>query len=1025
MYLGYDEDFCCLIRKKMKKRNLLLVSLLIIFKISWVNAQVRQQGFEGTMADNWNYTPTPSSYNEAGGSDIWEISTSLSSISASTGSSFWGAQDLENPGSGGTQPHTLDFDAVNISALSNVNIAFKYYTIGYDGSDSLGYYIEYDNGTTWSNYVALDKNTNAWTTENISAPVNAQYVRIRFLFVQNGGSDYAAIDDIEITTIAPTPNISFDANFTSAIEGGDITLTIDVVNANASPISFDLTAVSGFGTASSSDYNTGNLGTLVIPANTNGKQTFTIATTQDNAAEADEYFAIRLSNAVNADISGNDVVTAYIKDDDKKAPKAANNLSLKYVGGYTTGDPSSNSAEIVAYDEASKRLFIANSVANSVDIVSFANPTSLSKVKSIDISSYGGINSIATYNGIVATAIENGTDKTQNGKIVFMDTDGTILSEVTAGALPDMITFTPDGKKVLCANEGEPETTYSVDPEGSVTIVDISGGVANITQANVKTATFTSFNAQEALLKAAGVRVYGPGSTLAQDLEPEYIVISDDSKTAYVACQENNALAVVNIDNGVVTAIAPIGYKDHSIVNNALDVSDKNGEILLANWPIKGMYQPDGMDGFTVGGVTYVITANEGDAREYDAIEEEERVKDLNLDATAFPFADILKEDYNLGRMTAVNTLGDTDNDGDIDEIYVLGGRSFSIWNANTGALVYDSKDDFERILKDDPKWSSIFNASNSGLSLKNRSDNKGPEPEGVVTAVINDSTYAFIGLERIGGVMTYNISNPANPVFVGYVNNRSTTAETGDLGPEGIIYINENESGNGKRYVIVANEVSATLSVFEVESYFAPKSTVNFAGGDLSVKENSGSRVLSIELNPKANYDGQIVVDVTNGAGAEYGANKDYVLGQNPVGDSIVLNVVKGAEKVNLTMAVVADTLTESDETVTFTIRSVSKNLILGGAKTLVVTIENVNPPAGPNGIDELNGTSALKIYPNPATNGLINLSQASSGVITDINGKAIVSFTDAKTIDISTLQKGVYMLTTKVGQTARIVVQ
>lgn len=1015
-------------RNAMRKTKLLVLALLIIFQISWLNGQVRLQGFEGTIADNWNFTPTPMAYNEATGTDVWESRTAaLSSITAATGTSFWGAVDLENPGTGGTQPHTLDFDAINISGLSNVNVSFKYYTEGYDATDSLGYYVEFDNNTTWTNYVLLNKNTASWTTENIPVPANTQFVRIRFYFVQNGGSDYAAIDDVQITTVAPPPSLVLSDAYTVATEGGNISFNVDVTNANATPITFDLVAVNGFGTATAADYNTAHLGQIVIPANTSGKQAITIATTQDNMAEADEYFAIQISNVANATFTGNDIVTAYIKDDDKKAPKAAKNLNLKYVGGYSTGDPNNNnSAEIVAYDKGSRRLFIANSLANTVDIVSFANPAALAKVKTVDISTYGGINSVAVHNGLVAMAIENKTDKTQNGFVVFMDVDGNILKQVTAGALPDMVIFTPDGKKVLTANEGEPETNYTPDPEGSITIVDISGGINNVTQANVKTATFTSFNAQEALLKAAGVRIYGPGSTLAQDLEPEYIAISNDSKTAWVTCQENNAVVVVDIDNGTVTAIAPLGFKDHSLTQNALDVSDRSGQPLLANWPIKGMYQPDAIAPFTIAGTTYIISANEGDAREYNAIVEESRVKDLKLDSAKFPFASLLKKDYNLGRMTAVTTLGDTDTDGDIDEIYVLGGRSFSIWNPATGTMVYDSKDDLERILKEDPTWSTIFNASNDNVSIKNRSDNKGPEPEGVTTAVINDSTYAFIGLERIGGVMVYNISNPAAPVFVDYVNNRSTTVATGDLGPEGLIYIGEDESGNDKRYVIVANEISATLSVFEVESYVAPKSTVNFAATALKIKENSGTRVLNIELSPKANYNGQIVVGITNGAGAEYGANKDYVLSQTPVADSVVLNVTKGADKVSLNMAVVADTLTEGDETVTFTIRSVSNKLILGTTGTMVVTIENFTAPTNPNtGIDEVNGKTALKVYPNPANNGIINFSKTTSGTITDVNGKTVITFTTADVLDISALKQGVYFITTVQGQTARMIVQ
>lgn len=981
------------------------------------------QGFEATANDNWSFMSTPAAYNEAGGFDIWEVSTVVGSINAAaTGNSFWGCRDLDNPGSGGAFAHTLDFGSVYVSGLSNVTLSFKYYTDGYDGSDSLGYYVEYDNGTTWTNYTALNKSTGAWTTVNVSVPANSQFVRIRFAVVQNGGSDYAAFDDVEVTTTPPPANIAWDKDLIIGSEGDKLTGTINVTDANATPISFNVELVSGFGTASNVDINSFTTQTINVPANTNGAYTFDIDATQDTDAEADEYFAVKLANPNNALVNGDEYATFYIKDDDKKAPVAKKNINLNLVGRYLVGDPNNNnSAEIIAFDKSTNRLFVANSTGAKVEILDFADPTNIKLIKAVDISTYGAINSIATYNGTLALGIEN-ADPVLPGTIVFMDTDGNELSKVTAGALPDMVVFTPDGKKVLAANEGEPKTDYSVDPEGSITIVDISGGVNSVTQTNVTQATFTSFNAQEAALKALGVRVYGPGSTLAQDLEPEYITVSDDSKTAWIVCQENNAIVTLDIDNGTITSIKALGTKDHSKTENALDASDRSGEPLLGNWPVKGMYQPDAIASYKIGTKTYLVTANEGDAREYDAIEEEERVKDLKLDPAKFPFANLLQKDHNLGRLTAVTAIGDTDNDGDIDEIHVLGSRSFSIWDAAAGTLVYDSKDDMERMIKDDPKWSAIFNASNSSTSLKNRSDNKGPEPEGVVLANINDTMYAFIGLERVGGIMTYNITDANNPIYVDYVNNRSTVIDSGDLGPEGLIYISETESSNGKRYLLVANEVSATIAVYEVMGYVAQKSTVDFSSPAVAVKEDAAAQTITLNFNPKADYDGRIVVGVTNGAGTEYGATKDYTLSQNPVSDSLVFNIKKGDQNATVTMTVNKDTLTENDETVSFTIRSVSDKLIVGTTNTLTVTIENI--PNGPNSIDEL-GREKLNIYPNPTNNGIINLSLESSGVINDINGKQVIEFTNAKTIDVTSLDKGVYILRTKSGINARVVVQ
>ncbi|MDX1909189.1 MAG: choice-of-anchor I family protein, partial [Bacteroidia bacterium] len=462
--------------------------------------------------------------------------------------------------------------------------------------------------------------------------------------------------------------------------------------------------------------------------------------------------------------------------------------------------------------------FIANSIANKLDIVNMANPSAPVAVASIDMTPYGAINSVAVRDGIVAAALGNANTQL-NGVVAFFDVNGTFLKQVTAGALPDMITFTPDGTKVLTANEGEPSTDYTNDPEGSVSIIDISGGIAGLTQANVTTAGFTTFNAQMAALKAAGVRIFGPGATVAQDMEPEYITVSDDNTTAWITLQENNAVAVLDLNTSTITAILPLGYKDHSIAGAGLDGTNAGTAVNLATYPIKGMYLPDAIASYQAGGQTYLITANEGDARDYAALEEESSIGSGSyvLDPTAFPQGNLLKA--AIGPLKTTNTLGDTDNDGDFDEIYVFGARSFTIWNATTGAQVYDSGDQLELITAQDPVYGAIFNASNTNITRKNRSDDKGPEPEGVAIGQIGANTYAFVALERIGGVMVYNVTNPAQPRFVQYLNSRSTTTATGDLGAEGVIFVSAAASPTGKPLVLLANEISSTITVLEIDA--------------------------------------------------------------------------------------------------------------------------------------------------------------------------------------------------------------
>jgi 2',3'-cyclic-nucleotide 2'-phosphodiesterase (5'-nucleotidase family) len=537
-------------------------------------------------------------------------------------------------------------------------------------------------------------------------------------------------------------------------------------------------------------------------------------------------------------------------------------IKLSPIGRYTTGIFDEGAAEIPAYDPTSQRLFVVNAEDVTVDVLDLSEPSNPTKLFAIDASAFGGsANSVAIKNGIVAIAIEN--DNTQEpGKVVFTDTDGNFLNAVTVGALPDMLTFTPDGKKVLVANEGEPNDDYTIDPEGSVSIIDISSGVENLTDDNITTADFKAFNHQLHELKNAGVRIFGPNASVAEDLEPEYITISPDSQTAWVALQENNALAVVDIESGTVNDILPLGFKDHNLYasslqtyefsgdnivgsgltnknlvdpkSHAFDASDRDEEINIRNWPVKGIYQPDAIANFAIAGENYIITANEGDSRDYDAFSEEVRVKDLTLDPEAFPDAEALQADAALGRLLVTNTLGDTDGDGDFDELYSFGGRSFAIWDSQ-GNLVYDSGDEFERITAQ--LLPKDFNSNNdSNNSFDSRSDDKGPEPEGVVTGVIGDRTYAFLGLERVGGVMVYDITQPTHPSFVQYINPRDFSVEfdvdeegdptptpeqlaaVGDLGPEGLTFISAEDSPNGQPLLVVANEVSGSTTVYEVK---------------------------------------------------------------------------------------------------------------------------------------------------------------------------------------------------------------
>jgi hypothetical protein len=496
-----------------------------------------------------------------------------------------------------------------------------------------------------------------------------------------------------------------------------------------------------------------------------------------------------------------------------ESASALNITRLSSLGNSTTA-ANNFGAEIPAYDPASRRLFVTGP-NNRLDIADISNPASPIRLPSIDLSPYGaGVNSVAIKNGIVAVAMEASTI-TNNGSVVFFNTNGVFQNQVTVGALPDMLTFTPDGNRVLVANEGE--ARGAINPNGSVSVIDLSTGVLNAT---VNTATFTSFNGQENTLRNQGVRIF-PGQTVSQDVEPEYITVADDGTTAWVSLQENNAVAVVDIANAQVTSIVPLGAKNFNAPGNGLDPSDRDGGVNINNWPVFGLYQPDTIATVTIAGQTYLITANEGDTRD-----EARRVSSLTLDPNAFPNAAELQLAQNLGRLD-VSSIDGRNAQGQYSQLFAYGGRSFSIWNVTNGlSQVFDSGDDFEQILaafSATPLTASIFNSDGTPSSFDSRSDNRGPEPEGLAVGTVGNRLYTFVGIERAGGFMVYDITNPSHPFFVDYINDW----QLGDISPEGLLFIPAADSPNGTPLLIVANEVSRNLAIYSIKPVPEPSAVL------------------------------------------------------------------------------------------------------------------------------------------------------------------------------------------------------
>ncbi|UUY06976.1 choice-of-anchor I family protein [Pseudomonas sp. J452] len=495
-------------------------------------------------------------------------------------------------------------------------------------------------------------------------------------------------------------------------------------------------------------------------------------------------------------------------------------LKISPLGTYQSGLFEQGAAEIVAHDARSQRLFVVNAASGKLDVLDIRDPAQPKLLFNIDLSAYGSsINSVAVHKGLVAAAVENSV-KTEPGQVVFLDADGQIRGRVQVGALPDMLTFSHDGQRVLVANEGEPSDDYLVDPEGSVSIIDLPKRLSRLSQANVRTADFRAFSREQL---DPSIRVFGPNASVAQDFEPEYITISKDGKRAWVTLQENNAIAEIDVRRAQVKAVHGLGYKDHQLAGNELDASDKDSAVNIRNWPIRGLYQPDAISSFSQRGQTYLVTANEGDARAYGGYSEEVRVGSTAylLDPAVFPDAGTLKQNANLGRLTVSKASGLDPQTGTYNAIYAFGARSFSIWSSE-GTRVYDSGADFERISAE--RLPALFNSNHKENTPDGRSDDKGPEPEGVTVSTLWGKPYAFIGLERISAVMVYDLSNPKAPRFVELVSNRDATAkppaaEAGDLGPEGVMVIPAERSPlAGVPLLVVGNEVSGSTTLYRID---------------------------------------------------------------------------------------------------------------------------------------------------------------------------------------------------------------
>ena len=510
---------------------------------------------------------------------------------------------------------------------------------------------------------------------------------------------------------------------------------------------------------------------------------------------------------------------------------AESDVKTKLIARYNSGAYSADggSAEITVYNAANGFAYSVNGVKGTLDCVDMRGLKNGDTVETLagtelkaaelaenagDGFNYGDMTSVAVSpDGKTLAVAMQDADYTKPGRVLFFDCgkDGglTYSGIAITGVQPDMVTFTEDGSKVLTADEGEPREGYSadgaVDPAGSVTVIDVATKSAAIVD-------FKAFDPKRGALAESGV-VLKKDTAPSVDLEPEYIAVSGNK--AYVVLQEANAAAILNIDTLRFENIYSFGFEDYSKVAIDLDKSDgKYDPKTYEN--IKGIRMPDGICAAVIDGETYLLTANEGDSRawpigtETDTNEIKEKASPVNGIKPG-------------GKVTWFDVSQYDGLEAGVD--YVFGGRSFTIFKVTPDGLeeVFDSGSDFERITAQTVP--DHFNCSNDTAEAEDRSGKKGPEPENLVVGRIDGHTYVFVGFERTGGVMIYDISNPSDAAFVNYFNSRDYSVDImDDVSPEGVAFAAADKNSSGVPVLIISNEVSGTVSVMAINAGTAVK---------------------------------------------------------------------------------------------------------------------------------------------------------------------------------------------------------
>ncbi len=457
-------------------------------------------------------------------------------------------------------------------------------------------------------------------------------------------------------------------------------------------------------------------------------------------------------------------------------------------------------AEITAYMPLYHKLFAVggNSSITVIDLMVVEKPRIIEKRKLS-----GKASSVTVFDDLVAVSLIS-EPHTQNGQVnLYRYNDSLILlKSYSVCPEPDMLTFTPNGAALLVACEGSPSDDGKIDPEGAVALIEISE--------EEKPVSILKFDHLDSIaLIKNGVRKTGP-SSFFQNLEPEYITVDPSSKIAWVCLQENNAIGVIDLKLKKITNVFGLGALDHSILGQGLDFK-KDQQIMIENAPILGLRQPDGIAVFSENGKHYILTANEGASRDYSYYSDETDILSLFQKGLLNP--DIFNSSWLTALQKHTFSVMEPCSNGPCNHVYAFGSRSMSVFDGKTGHLLFDSGDQIEKAVVQVAPSFFNWNSKKEKNKIDARSEDKGPQPETVTIGEFNGRKLAFLGLERMTGIIVWDLKNPEKPAIIDYY------LDPKDRGPEGILFISAQKSPFSRvPLLIVGYEYSQSIVIYSIQ---------------------------------------------------------------------------------------------------------------------------------------------------------------------------------------------------------------